>query len=376
MTTALVRRYPLDPTGRSPNNFIQGEEHILGPAPGPYHPVAPRYGPFFDNDETRKVFRNGVLINPEEHYFTQSLVLTPSRDFSGDVCELIILKNMVEGDVITLEYQCLGAEFQNNMSGLVDLYNAYIKDNRPVDWTKVLNKPTEFPPAYHLHMLKDVIGWETIIVAIERLINVLSLQGVPAFDALVDWVLARTLEVVSEEEIRNARLVDKVVTMRRLVFAAKALHFNSMKAKAVETTVRYGGQFVINVESTNLPDIERLYWTVQHIDSVDQNFLSTSGSFVMEYQEGRFRVGTNGEFPDNDVQAFRLEIRRESVTGPVLCITRPLYIAYPYDWSYDYGMLSNGVWAIPSTLQTPLVEQTAVSHHLIVDDNFYRISHG
>ena len=376
MTTALIRRYPLDPTGRSLNNFIQGEQHTLGPAPGPYHPIAPRYGPFFDDNVTRKVYRNGIILNVEENYFTQSLVLTPSREFSGDVCEIIILKNMSEGDVITLEYQCLGGTFQNNMTGLVDLYNAYLKDNRPVDWTRVMNKPTEFPPAYHLHMLKDVIGWETIIVAIERLINVLSLQGVPAFDALVDWVLARTLEVVSEEEIRNSRFVDKIVTMRRMLYAMKTLHYNSMKTKVAETFVKSGEQFAVDVQSTNFPDTQRLYWTIFHIDTVDRNFDFLGGQFLQEYQEGRFRVPTNGGYPDDGIKTFRIEIRREGLTGPVLCMTRPLTLVYSYNWDFDYGMQSNGVWSIPSTINTPLVYESAVSHNLIIDDHFYGISNG
>ncbi len=374
--TAPVRRYPLDPTGRSPNNFIQGEEHVLGPKAGPYHPVAPYYGPFFDDDVTRKVYRNGALLNPEEHYFTQSLVLTPSRDFSGDVCELIILKNMEEGDVIVLEYQTLGGEFQNNMKNIVDLYNAFLLDNRPVDWMRIMNKPMEFPPAYHLHMLKDVIGWETIIVAIERLINVLSLQGVPAFDALIDWVLARTLEVVSEEEIRNARLVDKVVTMRRMLFAMKTLHFNSMKAKPLVDMLPRGEFFTIDVESTNFPDAQRLYWTISHVDSIDPHFPVLGGAFNLEYQQGRIRIPTNGNYPDDGVKTFRVEIRRESLAGPVLCVTRPLYLVYSYNWEFDYGMHENGVWAIPSTLNTPIVEQTAISHNLIIDDHFYEVSHG
>lgn len=375
MTFPIIR-YPLDPTGLSPNNRVQGEEHVLGPKAGPYHPIAPYYGPFFDNDLTLKVYCNNVLQTREQDWFVQNLVLTPSRDFSGDVSELILMKNKNEGDVIHITYQALGGPFQNNMSTLVDLYNAYLVDNRPVDWARVSNKPNEFPPAYHLHMLRDVIGWEPIIVAIERLINTLTLQGIPAFEALIDWVMARTMEIVTEQEIRNMTLTDKTVSFKRLMYAMKTLHFNSMTAVPRKGTMVRGETFTVDIKSTNLPDAQRLYWTIKHESSEPRFFASNNGPVGMEYQEGSIRIPTNVIANIDGVREFRVEIRRESLNGPVICISRPMYLVYSYDWDFDYGMLVNGVWAIPSTLNTVLVEPHAVSHNLIVDDHFYEISHG
>jgi L-aspartate oxidase len=76
-----------------------------------------------------------------------------------------------------------------------------------VDWVDgILNKPDGYRPMYHLQLLNSVVGWENVIIAIERLGHALCLQHVPAFDALIDWVEAKVLETVSEEEIRNARI--------------------------------------------------------------------------------------------------------------------------------------------------------------------------
>ena len=57
-----IRRYPLDPTERSPNNFVTGEEHILGVKAGPYHPIAPFYGPFYNDRTTLMLYRNNDAL--------------------------------------------------------------------------------------------------------------------------------------------------------------------------------------------------------------------------------------------------------------------------------------------------------------------------
>ena len=105
-------------------------------------------------------------------------------------------------------------------------------------------------------------------------------------------------------------------------------------------------------------------------------FAFNSGLLGMEFQEGLIRIPTQVLANIDGVREFRVEIRRESITGPVICITRPMYLVYSYDWDYDYGLLMNGVWPMAATLNTMLVEPHATSHNLIVDDHFYEISHG
>lgn len=187
-----IRRYPLDPTGLSMNNYVSGEEHVLGAKSGPYHPVAPFYGPYYNDEATLRVYKEGTLLSRGVDYWGVNLIQDETARFSGEVCEILILKGMSEGDVVTISYQNLGGLFQNHAKGLVDLYNAYLADNRPIDWTQGLkNKPSSFPPSYHLHMLNDVVGWESIIVVLERMISAITLQNVPAFESLIDWVNTR-----------------------------------------------------------------------------------------------------------------------------------------------------------------------------------------
>lgn len=190
--TLPVVRYPLDPTGLSPNNFVSGEQHILGTKSGSYHPVAPFYGPYYNDDITLKVYHGATLLVKGVDYWSINLIQDATALFNKEVCEVLIIKNRQAGDTITLYYQNLGGLYQNHAKGIADLYAATLADNRPIDWsTGVVNKPGGYNPAYHLHMLSDVVGWEPLIVAIERLINVLALRNVPAFEALIDYVNAK-----------------------------------------------------------------------------------------------------------------------------------------------------------------------------------------
>lgn len=369
-----VRRYPLDPTGHSPNNFVQGEQHVLGVKAGPYHPIAPFYGPYYNDPETLDVYAGGTRLEYGVDYWSTNLIQDATAEFSAEVCELIIVKNREEGETITLDYQNVGGLFQNHAKGLVDMYNAYLADNRPIDWvTGLRNKPSAYPPGYHLHLLSDVVGWEALIVAIERLINALTLRNVPAFEALIDWVIARTLETVTEEEIRNALQVDKVVTLRRLLFANRTLNFNAITFRPKNPSKRQGNPFELTISSTNFPFVENLYWTIEHDTTTANMFLATSGMVVVRDQEAEFKIHT----AITDVEGtatFRVHLRRNNVGGPILATSRVLELVLNSTWDMDYGLLHNGMYAIPTTQENHLVWKTPESMFLIPDDHFYEVS--
>lgn len=369
-----ARRYSEDPTGRSPNNLVASEIHTVGALAGPYYPIAPHYGPFFNDRTTLLVLKNGVPMEYETSYRCMNLVLDATSKFSGPVCELLILQDLKEGDTISISYQTLGGLFQNHAKGLSDLYQAWLLDGRPVDWTRVKHKPNAYPPAYHLHMLSDVIGWESMIVAIERLINALTLRSVPAFEALIDWVMARSYEVASEEEIRNIEKIDRMITLRRLVFASETMNFNAVSVVPSKRVLKNGDFFRINVKSTNFPRREKLFWSLEHENTTPGDFPLLSGVFIMQDQEGGFYVPTRSLVRTGE-RNFRVVIRRNAADGPILATSPQLTIIYTWEWDFDYGLLANGMWAIPSTTDSTLVGLTPEGGFLIPDNYFYQHSH-
>lgn len=368
-----ARRYSEDPTGRSPNNLVASEIHTVGPMPGPYFPIAPNYGPFFNDRETLLVLKNGIPMEYETSYRCMNLVLDATSKFSGPVCELLILQDVVEGDSISISYQCLGGLYQNHAKGLADLYQAWLLDGRPVDWTRIRNKPNAYPPAYHLHMLSDVIGWQTMVVAIERLINALTLRSVPAFEALIDWVMARSYEVATEEEIRNIEKIDRLISLRRLVFAAETMNFNAITVTPSKRVLKNGDYFRINVRSTNFPRREKLFWSLEHESTAPGDFQVLAGEFIVQDQEGGFYVPTRSLVRSGE-RKFRVVLRRNGPTGPILASSPALTIIYTWEWSMDYGQLQNGLWALPTTTDSVLVGTSPEGTFLIPDNYFYQNS--
>lgn len=370
-----IKRYDEDPTGVSPNNFISQEEHILGTKAGPYHPIAPKYGPYYNDINSFRVYSNGALLAPGVDYWGTNLIADETAKFSFEVAELVIVKGRNEGDVITLDYQCVGGLLQNHSKGLVDLYNAFLKDNRPIDWTKGLKgKPEVYPPAYHLHLLSDVVGWESMIVAIERLINVLTLRNVPAFEALIDWVQARTLETVSQEEILAMNYVNKVVTAQRLLFAARKLNFNGVRIEPRLIARGKGEHFVLDIKSTNFEDGEALFWNIRHKTSFPHMFAQNQGVFRIVGNDATISLISSLDPGTQGTYEFVVELRRNDPSGPVIASSKMLYLVLSSVWDYDYGLLANGVWGIPTTDRTPLVQPSAESQFLIIDDFFYEVS--
>lgn len=368
-----IQRYKLDPTGHSPNNFISGEEHTLGARHGPYHPLAPLYGPFYNDINTFSVYKNNERLEYGLDYWSTNLIQDGTAKFSYEVCEVIILKGCSEGDVVVLNYQCLGGLYQNHAKGLVNLYNAYLADNRPVDWTKgLVNKPSEYPPSYHLHMLQDVVNWESIIVAIERLINALTLKNVPAFEALIDWVIARTLETVTEQEIEIASPVDKVVTMRRLLYSTRILNYNGVTIKPREARKRQGEFFILDISSTNFPNQTKLFWELEHVTSFPGMFKTESGTLEINDQETFFYLNTTKQKTTTGEFDFRIRLKREDKNGVLLSTSKLLTLVYTPIWETDYGLMQNGLWSIPTTQLSHIVWQTPEAMFLIPDDNYYK----
>lgn len=367
-----IRRYVTDYTGRSPNNFVSNERHTLGPKAGPYHPIAPRSGPYYNNPETLIIYADAKRLTPGVDYFGSNLIAEATALGDGEVCELILLRNQEEGTEISISYQNVGGLWQNHAQGLVDLYNAFMADNRPIDWYKIMNKPMAYPPAYHLHMLKDVVGWESLVVAIERLINVLNLRNVPAFEALVDWVMTKSVEFVTEEEIRNMAYVDTSVSMRRLLYAAKKLNFNTVRILPRNSERRPPQYFVLDLEFTNFEEGEVVFWDIIHGQTFPYMFKADKGSFRIVNKKALLVIQTTPQTNSRGIFEFVVRIRRNSLTGPVLALSQNLKLKHSDVQELDFGLLRYGLWSIPTTLRSPLVGPSAESHFLIPEDNFYR----
>jgi hypothetical protein len=187
MPNPSIVRFDYDPTGVNPDNLVSNEIHAL--TDNYVRAFAPTYGPFFadsvvlfDNANDRQLVR-GVDYSITE--LNQDITLRLGKEVSS---VMLVLHPSVS-NVVRMTYQVVGGLYQNQADAIANMYNTLLQDGRPIEWANILGKPLQFPPTLHLHNLEDVYGFEPLVNAIERIRSAIILSDVPAFEALIDWIM-------------------------------------------------------------------------------------------------------------------------------------------------------------------------------------------
>lgn len=309
-------RYPLDPTGLNPDNRVVGEVKNL--ANTQVKAVVPTYGPIYtDGLVIIDNLTNQQLVKGTDYSCVQLLQEATLR-FGKEICEVILIKKPDVSASVRINYQVLGGLFQNNAEGVESLYQTLINDNRPVPWDSVLNKPFEYPPTLHRHMLEDVVGFEPVVVALERIRNAITLSDVPAFEALIDWVMANRYEAVTEIEIRNITPVEKVVTFDKLLYALDQLNFNGVTWNYSKTIMSNADNLTVSISCTNIPDGTNLFWTIEHINTEAADFNMLSGPLTITAGRASFNLSLQEGYEGEIEEKFRIVLRKQGINGPIL----------------------------------------------------------
>ena len=321
MTIPLIR-YPLDPTGTNPDNLVVAEPHTLSTRS--VRGIAPIYGPFYSASVVvYDVANNRPLVKGTDYKIVE-ILQDACLKFGQEIALLILVVNPDVSANVSINYQLLGGLYQNNAAGIVDMYDTVMKDERPVDWVNVLNKPLEYNPTLHRHLLEDVYGFEPVVIALERIRNAIVLSDVPAYEALIEWVKKqiKNIQVVSEAEIDSVTSVNKFVTFERLLYALDKLNFNGITINPVLPRMKDGRSQRFDLSSTNLEDDTKLYWTIEHLSTDDADFNGLSGIINVNGNRGSFNISLStppeAEEPN---ESFRVLIRKNSITGPVIAKT-------------------------------------------------------
>lgn len=197
MSTEIVR-YPLDMSGENPDNRITGEEHELEDLA--IRVLAPKYGPFFTHNlvvvdtTTGLPLRRGRTQDGGQFRIAE-IMAEATKDVGREVAELIVIEDPTVSKKVLVDYNCIGENYHNNSAGLIKMYEAIMNDSRPVDWVNIINKWSTYPPTLHKHLLRDIIGFEPMVVAMERIRSAIILGNTPAFGYLTDWMTRRTKEL-------------------------------------------------------------------------------------------------------------------------------------------------------------------------------------
>ena len=160
-------RFNVDLTGTNPNNRVQGEPHALPVKIN--RSIAPTYGPYYT--ESLEVYdaTTNALLTRDVHYKCLDVVGIPTAQSGKEICTIVVITNPSVSNSVRLNYQALGGGYERTFEAIKLLMDNLMSDTRPVSWSNILNRPTEFEPSHHLHRIGDVIGFEYMVAELERL---------------------------------------------------------------------------------------------------------------------------------------------------------------------------------------------------------------
>ena len=161
-TSSLVLE--LDLTGKSPANFIQGEQHAIGS--GANRLITPVFGAFFKEGLVVKDGSSFLPIDSSKYllldFDSQASMLTGKEVFAS----IVVTDASVVAD-IAMDYQAYGGPLSRNRSGLMNLLAARSNTGGSMDWDLVTDKMDKYPPEKHKMLLAQIFGMANLLLCLQ-----------------------------------------------------------------------------------------------------------------------------------------------------------------------------------------------------------------
>lgn len=244
----------LDRTGNNPDNLVVAEPHSLSSRPT--RSIAPQHGAFFADS---LVLRSGSKEWSHRGYDYQIVELHQEATllFGKEICSVLLVLNPDIPTDVTIDYQALGGPYARNDKTIANLYQSVINDNRPVDWNNVFNKPSQFNPTIHRHLLDDVYGFEPIVDYLERIKRAITLGQTEVVLGIID----RLLSNFQCKELPKVLPSTKMVQYDALLyFLSRRKILNNIWVETVECDWHKGSEGAIRVDTSGYPIGTKLFW--------------------------------------------------------------------------------------------------------------------
>jgi hypothetical protein len=235
--TPLLIRYPLDPTGVSPNNLVTGEIQNLT-ANRNVRAIAPFYGAFFTESLVITDMATNQPLTTSQYYAAEMYEL-PTARYGKEICAVILITDPTVSNQVSLQYQTLGGPYGTSAQAIIQQIENLQLDTRPVAWGDILGRPSAFPPAFHLHDIGDVYGFEYLVHAIDRLRDAIEVGDSAQYDQIYAYIdhVQQVLqaEIDSGNTAFNAHLTD--FNNPHKVSAAQLNVYTKPQADAITTPI-------------------------------------------------------------------------------------------------------------------------------------------
>lgn len=262
----------LDITGKNINNRIVDEPHSL--ADRPTRSIAPDLGPFFA--ESLVIYDGTKKLDRGIDFQTVELHQEATLKYGKEICSVILIINSTVSSNVSITYQALGGHYTYSDTSIANLYQSVITDNRPVDWGNVFNKPTEFNPTIHRHLLDDVYGFEPVVDYLERIKRAITLGQSEIVLEIVNSLLSKFKCRELPAVIPSGKLIQYDAL---LYFLSRRKILNNIWVDRKECTWLKGTSVVVQVDTSGYPPKTTLFWEFYKPDLNVGLFTNKSGSF-------------------------------------------------------------------------------------------------
>lgn len=254
-----IQRYPLDITGRDPNNLIKGETHKLKDMR--FRAISPYYGAFFgDSVKVHDIINNRTLVRNKD-YVTAEVLIDKTELTGQAVNGIILIINRHVGEDIKIDYQCLGGDtFRNNQS-LENLLKVEHDDEVSYSYLDINKKPKKFQPSFHKHNVAEIFGFDYIVYLLENIRNAIIWKKIDLLRDLIDRMDQEVSDITQDtingcDEALNAFLIDFKYAFKKNIYDLDLI-------KNYRVATQYEGLAIADGVRINM--IEEAYVTLQSI---------------------------------------------------------------------------------------------------------------
>lgn len=178
--------YPLDLTGKHPDNKVVGE--IIGPAAPGNRAFVLRHGAFYTRNLVIRRKDTNVVLQPRVDYKAVQLEIDATLASGLQACQVIIVEPSAFGVELLVDLQYVGGQYSTTTTAIREMLDALDLDGRVIRWGDIIGKPEGFKPAPHFHDIGDVYGFEFVVAALEGIRNAILMGDVRAWDEFRDYV--------------------------------------------------------------------------------------------------------------------------------------------------------------------------------------------
>lgn len=204
MATVQLKKYPVDTTGKSPDNLVANERHEVDPL---NRAIVPREGFFYG--ESMVVRNNDTQLELGVDYRLDDINDQLTKETGKAIFSaIILLKESIMG-YVTLTYQCYGRGDEYTPDYLAQLVKEATVE-KAVKFNNIINRPSAYNPAPHRHPIGQVIYWNSAVNELRNLTQVIENlriahdRGMYAFVGDFQTKLLARLETM-ENLVREAR---------------------------------------------------------------------------------------------------------------------------------------------------------------------------